>query len=397
MYIFNSTREIINTINQAKELIEEMFEKRKSLSFRYEYALNLVEENRLQMLVEREVLRQNGPYLELDERFQEFFELLLEASEEISTASIDENIQLLHQHIDYYLKEDNLSRKNSYLRNVKSLLRKIGKVTIRNVISLQRRIDNTFKTEPNYRIKIAKLENLDDKRADIKRLINAMEELLMYKERLFFQLATDEELGHIVLELRQEMLDSGHSLIRSQQDIINYLNQIKSQVLLVEKIRKVKYLRDQFELQSKSNLRELLVANQSVILEGRTTPLFKISLDFLARDEARESILKANRNNRSRKKIKRTGAGIIDPTDLLEGTSDETFINLEEVKNGFLASGNQLFSFVMGYSFQQEVEFEERVTVFCQLVSLYEGEFDIQQNFGQYQQIEYAIVYPKQQ
>lgn len=396
MYIFNSTREIINTINQAKELIEEMFEKRKSLSFRYEYALNLVEENRLQMLIEREVLRQNGPYLELDERFQEFFELLLEANEEISTASIDENIQLLHQHIDYYLKEDNLSRKNSYLRSVKSLLRKIGKVTIRNVISLQRRIENTFKTEPNYRIKIAKLEHLDDKRADIKQLIDAMDELLMYKERLFFQLATDEELGHIVLELRQEMLDSGHSLIRSQQDIINYLNQIKSQVLLVEKIRKVKYLRDQFELQSKSNLKELLMANQSVVLEGRVASLFKISIDFLARDEARESILKANRNNRSRKKQKRTGAGIIDPADLQEGTSNETFINLEEVKNGFLASGNQLFGFVMGYSFQREVQFEERVTVFCQLVSLYEGEFDIQQNFGQYQQIEYAIVYPKQ-
>lgn len=395
MYIFNSTREIINTINQAKELIEEMFEKRKSLSFRYEYALNWVEENRLQMLIEREVIRQNGSYLELDERFQEFFELLLEANEEISTASIDENIQLLHQHMDYYLKEDNLSRKNSYLRNVKSLLRKIGKVTIRNVISLQRKIENTFKTEPNYPIKVAKLENLDGKRVDIKRFIDAMEELLTHKERLFFQLAMDEELSNIVLELRKELLDSGHSLIRSQQDIINYLNQIKNQVLLVEKIRKVKYLRDQFELPAKSNLKEVLAANQSVILEGRTTPLFKLSLDFLARDEAREAILKANRNNRSRKKMKRTGAGVIDLVDLQEDTSDETFINLEEVKNSFLASGNQLFNFVMSYSFQCEVAFEERVTVFCQLVSLYENEFDIQQEFGQYQQLEYALIYPK--
>lgn len=395
MYIFNSTREIINTINQAKELIEEMFEKRKSLSFRYEYALNWVEENRLQMLIEREVIRQNGSYLELDERFQEFFELLLEANEEISTASIDENIQLLHQHMDYYLKEDNLSRKNSYLRNVKSLLRKIGKVTIRNVISLQRKIENTFKTEPNYPIKVAKLENLDGKRVDIKRLIDAMEELLTHKERLFFQLAMDEELSNIVLELRKELLDSGHSLIRSQQDIINYLNQIKNQVLLVEKIRKVKYLRDQFELPAKSNLKEVLAANQSVILEGRTTPLFKLSLDFLARDEAREAILKANRNNRSRKKMKRTGAGVIDLVDLQEDTSDETFINLEEVKNSFLASGNQLFNFVMSYSFRREVAFEERVTVFCQLVSLYENEFDIQQEFGQYQQLEYALIYPK--
>lgn len=395
MYIFNSISEIVNTIALAKGLIEEMFEKRKSLSFRYEYALDLIDGNRLQMLLEREVIRQNGAYLELDERFMDFFELLLEANEEISTASIDENIQFIHQQMDYYLKEDNLSRKNGYLRNVKAVLKKIGKITIRNVINLQRNIDNTFKNEPNYKIKIAKLENLDKKRIDIKKLIDTTDELITIKERIFFQQATDEELAYIVLGLRKELLDSGHNLIRSQQDIINYLNQIKNQVQLVEKIRKVKYLRNQFELLSKSNLKEILTKEQSVILEGRTTATFKLSLNFLASDDARTAILKANSNNRDLKRRKRPEAGVIGDEYLQEAFSDEVFINLEEVKNSFLASGNQLFNFVMGYQFQREVSFEERVTVFCQMVSLYENEFDIRQEFGQYQQIEYALIYSK--
>ena len=60
------------------------------------------------------------------------------------------------------------------------------------------------------------------------------------KSDFFFQQATDEELGRILLELRQELQLSAHSLIRAQQDIINYLNQIKNQVILVEKIRKSK-------------------------------------------------------------------------------------------------------------------------------------------------------------
>lgn len=395
MYIFNSISEIVNTIALAKGLIEEMFEKRKSLSFRYEYALDLIDGNRLQMLLEREVIRQNGAYLEIDERFMDFFELLLEANEEISTASIDENIQFIRQQMDYYLKEDNLSRKNGYLRNVKAVLKKIGKITIRNVINLQRNIDNTFKNEPNYKIKIAKLENLDNKRIDIKKLIDTTDELITNKERTFFQQATDEELAYIVLELRKGLLDSGHNLIRSQQDIINYLNQIKNQVQLVEKIRKVKYLRNQFELLSNSNLKEILTKEQSVILEGRTTATFKLSLNFLASDDARTAILKANSNNRDLKKRKRPEAGIIGDEYLQEAFSDEVFINLEEVKNSFLASGNQLFNFVMGYQFQREVSFEERITVFCQMVSLYENEFDIRQEFGQYQQIEYALIYSK--
>lgn len=395
MYIFSSTREIINTLSQANSLIENMFEKRNSLAFRYEYALAFVDENRLQMLIEREILRQNGPFIELDERFLEFFEFLLEANEDISTASIDENIEQLRQQIDYYLKEDNTSRRNTYLRKVKSLLRKIGKITFRNSARLQDSINSTFKNEPNYRVKIAKLENLDSKRNDIKQLIDITDSLLTNKEQVFFQLAMDDEMEQIVLELRRELLDAGHSLIRAQQDIINYLNQIKSQIILIEKIRRVKQLRDQFELLGKSNLKELLAANHAIPLEGKTTPTYRLSLDFLGTDEAREVVLKANRSNASRKKLRRSLAGSFDPKELTEQISDETFINLEELKNGFLASGNHLFNFVLQYSFQKEVSLSDRITIFCQLISLYENKFDVREEFGNYGNIEYAIIYPK--
>ena len=86
------------------------------------------------------------------------------------------------------------------------------------------------------------------------------------KSDFFFQQATDEELGRILLELRQELQLSAHSLIRAQQDIINYLNQIKNQVILVEKIRKVKYLQDQFELRARSNLAEVMENEHSVFV-----------------------------------------------------------------------------------------------------------------------------------
>ncbi len=395
MYIFSSTREIINTLSQANSLIENMFEKRNALAFRYEYALEFVDDNRLQMLLEREILRQNGPYIELDERFLEFFEYLLEANEDISTASIDENIQQLQQHINYYLDEDNTSRKNAYLRRIKSLLRKIGKITFRNSARLQDAINSTFKNEPNYKIKIAKLENLDSKRSDIKQLIDITENLLTNKEQIFFRIALDEELEQIVIELRRELLDASHSLIHSQQDIINYLNQIKTQIVLVEKIRRVKQLKDQFELLGKSNLKELLGANHSIPLEKKIISTFRLSISFLGTDGAREVILKANRFNLSRKKMKRSIAGVIDEKELEEKVSNETFINLDEIKNGFLASGNHLFNFVLQYAFQREVNLTERVTIYCQLVSLYGNKFDVREEFGNYENIEYAIIYPK--
>ena len=72
MYIFRSIHEIINTIFVAKGLLVEMFEKRKVLSFRYSDALALLkeDENRLKILIEKEIIHQNGNFVELDARFQ---------------------------------------------------------------------------------------------------------------------------------------------------------------------------------------------------------------------------------------------------------------------------------------------------------------------------------------
>lgn len=113
------------------------------------------------------------------------FELLLEANEEINTAIIDENIAFLHELMDYYEKEQIASRKESYVRNIKITFQKIARTTIRNIMNLQSSIDNAFKHEPTYQIKIAKLENLDKKRIHIQQLIDTTENLILHEERRF--------------------------------------------------------------------------------------------------------------------------------------------------------------------------------------------------------------------
>ena len=392
MYIFRSIHEIINTIAAARGLLTEMFEKRKTLSFRYSDALALLkdDENRLKLLIEKEVIRQNGNFVELDARFLDFFELLLEANEEINTAIIDENIAFLHELMDYYEKEQIASRKESYVRNIKITFQKIARTTIRNIMNLQSSIDNAFKHEPTYQIKIAKLENLDKKRIHIQQLIDTTENLILHEERRFFQQATDEELNRILLELRSELQLSAHSLIRAQQDIINYLNQIKSQVILVEKIRKVKYLQDQFEL----------------LVEGSVPSSFKLSLPYLSTDEARPVILKVLRNLQYREIIRSNEAGAFSEEDMESQAMYQEVIDLEETLSDYIQAQAQarwndasapeedLFHYLMHYTFAREVDEQERTTLFCQMVSLYENRLRISEEFGLYHQYEYAKVYP---
>lgn len=408
MYIFRSIHEIINTVAAARGLLTDMFEKRKILSFRYSDALALLkdDENRLKLLIEKEVIHQNGNFVELDARFMDFFELLLEANEEINTAVIDENIEYLHELMDYYLKERIATRKASYVRNIKITFQKIARTTIRNIMNLQTSIDNAFKHEPTYQIKIAKLENLDKKRINIQQLIDTTENLILHEERQFFQQATDDELNRILLELRRELQLSAHSLIRAQQDIINYLNQIKSQVILVEKIRRVKYLQDQFELRAKSNLAEVLEREHSILLEGTAPSSFKLSINYLNTDEARPMILKVMKNLQHRETIRSNEAGAFSDEDLASQSMYQETISLEETVGNYIqaqteamwkdatAQPEDLFSFLMRYPFRQEVSEEERTTLFCQIVSLYESQFRISEEFGIYKNYEYARIYP---
>ena len=70
-------------------------------------------------------------------------------------------------------------------------------------------------------------------------------------------------------------------------------------------------------------------------------------------------------------------------------------INLEEIRNRFIATSDNLFNFIMNYDFSKDVDFNERVTIFCQTISQYEQELKIEDYFQVTHGVEYAIVYPK--
>jgi hypothetical protein len=194
--------------------------------------------------------------------------------------------------------------------------------------------------------------------------------------------------------LRLKLNEGRHNLIETQKQIINYLNQIKHQSEFIEKIRQIKYLRDQFELKSKTNFLEVLSNNNSVIFEPKSSYPLKLSLDYLQTDEAYQSILKIGKKLQNGNKNIAIAEAIED-SYLVTETEEEIFINLEEVKNGFLASGNNLFDFVQSYRFPKDVSFEERLTFFCQMISQYDNEFNIVDTYNKKNEIEFVMVYPK--
>ena len=79
----------------------------------------------------------------------------------------------------------------------------------------------------------------------------------------------DDELKHVVMLLRRQLTESRHNLIETQRQIIEYLNQVKHQSRIQEKIKQVKYLKEHsFSLhlghaaQAECTVKKFILANQ---------------------------------------------------------------------------------------------------------------------------------------
>jgi hypothetical protein len=375
-----------------------MFEKRKLL-YKYDYALDILDgdkDNVVKLLLSKNIIRQNGNLLELDDQFLKFFEEILEVNEEINTSYIHESIrQVKDEYMLYYLQATSDSERFKYLKDVKSALRKIGRTTMRNIVDLNRNIENAFKTEPNYKTKLSKLENHKLKLEAIQQIIVQTEKLLNEDELTFFKTATDEELKHIKTELILNLTESRQNLIETRKQIIEYINQIKYQSKFIEKLKQLKYLRDQFEIKHKTNINEVLSNTHSLAFEMKPFYSLKLSLENLQRDDIYQLIKKISSKYKSGINTKKLAAENLSSEELKSETEKEIHINLHELKKNFATSGKHLFDYIYEYQFPREVSFAERLTIYCQMISIFEEEFEVSENFEKQDNIEFALVYPK--
>ncbi|TXD53542.1 MULTISPECIES: hypothetical protein [unclassified Polaribacter] len=398
MNTFSDIKELVSTLKREEKLISEMFSKRKKLDYKLSDAQELVDfdENRVDFLTERNVLRKNGNLLELDDDFLEFFEKVLDVNEEINLSYIDENIKNIKENINYFLNETNENRKYDYLRLIKKTFRKMGIITLKSVVDLRRNIETTFKNEVNYKNKKLKLENLDAKRTVVENLIKQTLQLIDEEETTFFNRGLDEELKRIIVALKYQLGECSHNLIEIEKQIINFLNQIKIQGKFLEKLRKLKYLKDHFTIEAETDIKQVLAHKNEIIFETKIFEPLNVSIDLLRSDEkAFEAIKRIAKNQQNRKLFKPVLADTISDEFLENNVEQEIAIVLEEVRNGFLATSDHLFNFIINYHFGKNVTFNERVTIFCQMASQYELEFKIKTDFQISNGVEYALIYPK--
>jgi len=391
---FRTIEELTRMLDREKILFRDMFERRKSLAYRTEFALEVVDykHERIQYLIDHGVIHENGDFLEMEDVYVQFFEDVLDMNEEISVSSVKEYIGTLKENINYYLEETNEHRKIQYQGNVRKTLRKIGLRTLKNIIDLKRNVDTAYKQEPNYKIKKVRLANLDEKRKGIKMLIEECEKM-MDGEVVFFRMATDPEMQRTCMDVRNDFTEADHNLLEIEHQIIDYINQIEQQSLLFKKIRKLKYLKDQLTWREDTNVVSVLNGNNALWMEKRPYYHIFLSLDMLRSNEEAYKIIRRIAGKNMVNRLTRTEATPIDAVFFEECTEEVAAVNTTELWNAFKAQGNHLFAFIKDYPYKQQRTLSDHIVLYCQMATLHSDELRITDDYEKFENIEYALIY----
>lgn len=394
---FRSIDELILALSREKTLLKEMFAKRKTLSFRSDFAEQLVDFklDRIRYLVDYGVIRDNGNFLELEDVYLKFFEEVLEVNEEINVESVKSNIDHLNETIEYYLQETDEGQKYGYLREVRRSLKNVALNTKRNVIDLKRNVDNTYKNEPNYKIKKSKLKHLDEKRDGIKLQIREAERVLD-EQTTFFAMAMDSDLRIVVDDVRADLNESSHNLIEIEKQIIEYLNLIDYQSQILKKIRLIKYFRDQQVLETNTDIKNRIQNMNPVWMEPNSGYRIKVSLNFLRNADEGLAILREVRERKALKGVgKKKLAEPLTVDDLSVESALQQMVDQTEMKNSFAASSSDLFRFVMNYKYPYDIDLEGKLVLFCEIASQFYDELDFTDRYEDAFGYEYPLIYPR--
>ena len=381
-------------MDREKMLFRDMFERRKSLAYRTDFAMEMVEykRERIQFLIEHGVIHENGDFLEMEDVYIQFFEEVLEMNEEISVASVREHIGALKENISYYLEETNEYRKNQYQGNVRKMLRRIGLRTLKNVIDLKRNVDVAYKQVPNYKIKKARLKNLDEKRKGIKQLMVECEKM-MDTEVVFFKMAADPEMQRTVMDVRNDFTEADHNLLEIEHQIIDYINQIEQQSMLLKKIRRLKYLKDQLTWREDTNVARILGDDNPLWMEKRPYNRIFLSIDMLRSNEEADVLIRKISGKAQVRRLSRTEADPLDESYMNEHTEEVLSVNTTELWNAFKAQGLHLFAFIRNYTYHQPRTLSDHIILYCQMATQHSEELRITDDYERFENIEYALIY----
>lgn len=388
---YDKIEELLVELYQHRRLFSALFERRMT-AVSEEAVLEMVDGSaeKLERLAAYGLLVRTPGMVGLDSQLQDFFSEYMEVDETVHVLYIQENLNEIKKLQSYWLKD----RQERYLLKIKKHLRGIMRITALNVKTLRGNMEETYTTESNFEMKREKLKEVRTKRDELDGVIRAVEKMLA--DDLFFRAASDEELLQVVHRLRVMLRESRDNLIEVQHKVIAYLNYIEKRAAVVDKVLRLKMLKDKHYLQEQTNFHWLAQRNEDLPLMKIEPLRSRLSIADLQEDELmHELVLRVRAKLKHWNQVAQNRAGEMPESAFAGEELAEHRINLFALKNSFLKRSGDLFSFVMEYDFKEPMGDVQRIGVFCQLASRFVDELSFSDKMRSVAGLDVAMVYGK--
>ena len=342
----------VNELLSREDISAEQYQKLKSLDLIYEYE-NIVSLNDAVVAM-----------------FEDFMEI-----GEVTPGFINDYINELNRHIRFYQE----AREMRFLRSIKKYLKRINSTLTREIIKLQKNVDDTYKNESNYRIKLQKLEDYREKRDTIIEFIKKTTDVVE-DTRALFNLTNDTELYGIVNALKASLIENLDYLIEIQTDITDFINKIQFQIDVYKKAQRLKEIKEHGSLYFKTNFKEIVSSINTLKHNGHKTPKTKIAIDFLFTDDGHVLCKRIAEKYKLTRLMVRGIAGKMAGDFKDKGLEQQIKLDTEKLVERFLIQTKaNLFEYLMDYKFPKAigtVTFEDRLSLFVEIAMEYQNDLD---------------------
>jgi hypothetical protein len=342
----------VNELLNREDISQEQYQKLKSLDLVHEYE-NIVSLNDAVVAM-----------------FEDFMEI-----GEVTPGFINDYLNELNRHIRFYQE----AREMRFLRSIKKYLKRINAALTREIIKLQKNVDDTYKNESNYRIKLQKLEDYREKRDTIIDFIKKTSDVVE-DTRSLFSLTNDTELYGIVQSLKASLIENLDFLIEIQTDITDFINKIQFQLDVYKKAQHLKEIKDHGSLYFKTNFREIVSSINTLKHNGHKTPKTKIAIDFLYTDDGHVLCRRIADKYKLTRLMVRGLADKMAGNFKDKGLEQQIKLDTEKLVERFLAQSKlNLFEYLIEYKFPKAigtVSFEDRLSLFVEIAMEYQNVLD---------------------
>jgi hypothetical protein len=357
-------KELLTQLYFNRHIIDYIFGNKQSVSKSELLSKDDITEDTIKRLAQFGIVEETEQTVSLNDSISNFLEDFLEIGE-VTPGFINDSLDELKRNIKYYRD----TREVRFLRGIKKYLRRINNSISREVFKLQKNVDETYKGESNYKIKMQRLEDYREKRDAIIDFIKRSETTIE-ESRNLFSLANDTELYTLTYNLKMSLIENIDYLVEIQTDITDYINKIRYQLEVYKKVQEIKEVKDRGELHYKTNFKEVVNTENSLLYSYARSPRTRVSIEYLFSDDGHTVCKKvAEKYKLGRMLIRGRAEGM---SGDFKSKQFENFVKLdtEALVEKFLKQDLNLFEYLMLYKFPKSLgvfSFEERITLFVEL------------------------------